>query len=66
MSRSVSSVVSPQSARHQLCKYVPGAKRIGLMFSEAALDWTLDPKYTEDIDDLKTADGQKEFSDGEP
>ncbi|KAI0063600.1 RdRP-domain-containing protein [Artomyces pyxidatus] len=38
------------------------AKRIGLLFSGAELDYVLDPKYVGDIDDLMT--GDENFSDG--
>ncbi|KAG6816130.1 hypothetical protein H0H87_008442 [Tephrocybe sp. NHM501043] len=38
------------------------AKRIGLLFSEAQLDWKLDPKYIADIPDIKM--GDEIFSDG--
>ncbi|KAG6889600.1 hypothetical protein C0995_016126 [Termitomyces sp. Mi166 len=38
------------------------AKRIGLLFSEAQLDWQLDPKYIADILDIKS--GDEIFSDG--
>lgn len=40
----------------------PGAKRIGLLFSEAQLDWRLDPRYIDDIPDIKS--GDEIFSDG--
>ena len=39
-----------------------GAKRIGLLFSKAEIDWTLDPKVTEDIEDI--IDNGENFSDG--
>lgn len=39
-----------------------GAKRIGLLFSKAELDWVLDPVWTKDIDDI-THNGEN-FSDG--
>ncbi|OCH91052.1 RdRP-domain-containing protein [Obba rivulosa] len=39
-----------------------GAKRIGLLFSQAELDWILDPRYTKDIDDI-VFNGEN-FSDG--
>ena len=39
-----------------------GAKRIGLLFSEAKLDWDLDPRLTKDIGDI-VVDGEV-FSDG--
>lgn len=39
-----------------------GAKRIGLLFSEAQLDWQLDPRYVADIADIKS--GDEIFSDG--
>ncbi|KAI0915379.1 hypothetical protein AcV5_003869 [Taiwanofungus camphoratus] len=38
------------------------AKRIGLLFSKAELDWNLDPKWTKDIDDI-IVNGEN-FSDG--
>ncbi|KAJ3981779.1 RdRP-domain-containing protein [Lentinula detonsa] len=38
------------------------AKRIGLLFSGAEVDFILDPKYVGDIDDLTT--GDENFSDG--
>ncbi|KAF5380175.1 hypothetical protein D9615_006214 [Tricholomella constricta] len=38
------------------------AKRIGLLFSEAQLDWQLDPRYIADISDIKS--GDEIFSDG--
>ncbi|KAI0333202.1 RdRP-domain-containing protein [Cubamyces sp. BRFM 1775] len=38
------------------------AKRIGLLFSKAEIDWTLDPKCTEDIEDI-IVNGEN-FSDG--
>ncbi|KAF7292109.1 hypothetical protein MIND_01237600 [Mycena indigotica] len=38
------------------------AKRIGLLFSEAQLDFDLDPKYVKDIEDIKL--GDELFSDG--
>ncbi|KAI0051209.1 RdRP-domain-containing protein [Auriscalpium vulgare] len=38
------------------------AKRIGLLFSGAEIDYTLDPRYVGDIDDLMT--GDENFSDG--
>ncbi|KAG5653862.1 hypothetical protein H0H81_009941 [Sphagnurus paluster] len=38
------------------------AKRIGLLFSEAQLDWQLDPQYIADIPDIKS--GDEIFSDG--
>ncbi|KAF8067485.1 RNA-directed RNA polymerase [Lyophyllum atratum] len=38
------------------------AKRIGLLFSEAQLDWQLDPGFTTDIPDIKS--GDEIFSDG--
>ncbi|GJE97878.1 RNA-directed RNA polymerase domain-containing protein [Phanerochaete sordida] len=38
------------------------AKRIGLLFSEAKIDWMLDPRFTKDIDDL-VVNGET-FSDG--
>lgn len=39
-----------------------GAKRIGLLFSAAELDVKLDPRCTEDIEDIENADTL--FSDG--
>lgn len=39
-----------------------GAKRIGLLFSEAQVDYDLDPRYTADIPDIKS--GDEIFSDG--
>lgn len=41
----------------------PGAKRIGLLFSEASSDWTLDPQIVADVPDLVSGDGEV-FSDG--
>ncbi|PCH35526.1 RNA-directed RNA polymerase [Wolfiporia cocos MD-104 SS10] len=38
------------------------AKRIGLLFSKAELDWDLDPKWTKDIEDI-VSNGET-FSDG--
>ncbi|KAG8830443.1 hypothetical protein FRC18_008083 [Serendipita sp. 400] len=38
------------------------AKRIGLLFSSATLDWTLEPTYTRDIPDIEVDDTL--FSDG--
>ncbi|KAJ7636650.1 RNA-directed RNA polymerase [Roridomyces roridus] len=38
------------------------AKRIGLLFSEAQLDYNLDPRLVKDIDDIKM--GDELFSDG--
>ncbi|KAI0268684.1 RdRP-domain-containing protein [Gloeopeniophorella convolvens] len=38
------------------------AKRIGLLFSGAEIDYNLDPRYVGDIDDLTT--GDENFSDG--
>ncbi|KAG6895231.1 hypothetical protein C0992_002473 [Termitomyces sp. T32_za158] len=38
------------------------AKRIGLLFSEAQLDWQLDPQHIGDIPDIKS--GDEVFSDG--
>ncbi|PVG01695.1 RdRP-domain-containing protein [Serendipita vermifera] len=38
------------------------AKRIGLLFSSATLDWVLDPKYVKDIPDIEIGDTL--FSDG--
>ena len=39
-----------------------GAKRIGLLFSGASLDFTLDPQKTLDIPDMMV--GEEVFSDG--
>lgn len=39
-----------------------GAKRIGLLFSGAEIDWDLDPKFTKDISDITL--GEELFSDG--
>jgi len=39
-----------------------GAKRIGLLFSGASLDYVLDPKQTLDIPDMTV--GEEVFSDG--
>ncbi|KAF9494277.1 RdRP-domain-containing protein [Pleurotus eryngii] len=39
-----------------------GAKRIGLLFSGAEIDWQLDPRYVLDIRDIKS--GDELFSDG--
>lgn len=39
-----------------------GAKRIGLLFSEAKADWNLDPSWTADIEDISS--GGEVFSDG--
>jgi len=39
-----------------------GAKRIGLLFSEAQIDWRLEPKYITDIADIRA--GDELFSDG--
>ena len=44
---------------HDVCS---GAKRIGLLFSKAEIDWSLDPSVTEDIDDI-IVNGEN-FSDG--
>lgn len=55
------SVSPPISALPSLSGF-PGAKRIGLLFSEAKLDWILDPSWTKDIDDIEV-DGEN-FSDG--
>ena len=41
---------------------VTGAKRIGLLFSEAEVYWDLDPAFTIDIPDIKI--GDEIFSDG--
>ncbi|KAI0666961.1 RNA dependent RNA polymerase-domain-containing protein [Trametes maxima] len=41
---------------------VPGAKRIGLLFSKAEIDWVLDPRNTQDIEDI-VVNGEN-FSDG--
>ncbi|QRV99155.1 RNA-dependent RNA polymerase [Ceratobasidium sp. AG-Ba] len=38
------------------------AKRIGLLFSGAEIDWDLDPKFTKDIPDITV--GEELFSDG--
>ncbi|KAJ6607939.1 RNA-directed RNA polymerase [Mycena sp. CBHHK59/15] len=38
------------------------AKRIGLLFSEAQIDYNLDPRYVKDIEDIKS--GDELFSDG--
>ncbi|KXN84461.1 putative RNA-dependent RNA polymerase 1 [Leucoagaricus sp. SymC.cos] len=38
------------------------AKRIGLLFSEAQIDWNLDPKWITDIPDIRS--GDELFSDG--
>ncbi|KAF5351219.1 hypothetical protein D9756_008167 [Leucocoprinus leucothites] len=38
------------------------AKRIGLLFSEAQIDWRLEPKYITDIPDIRS--GDEMFSDG--
>lgn len=38
------------------------AKRIGLLFSGASIDYNLDPRFTEDIDDITI--GDELFSDG--
>ncbi len=46
----------------QLFIVTAGAKRIGLLFSEAKLDWNLDPQSTKDIDDIMT--NGENFSDG--
>lgn len=40
-----------------------GAKRIGLLFSGAEIDYQLDPTHTQDIGDIKM--GEELFSDGE-
>lgn len=39
-----------------------GAKRIGLLFSGAEIDWDLDPALTKDIPDITI--GEELFSDG--
>ena len=39
-----------------------GSKRIGLLFSEAKMDWILDPQHTKDVDDI-VVNGEN-FSDG--
>jgi regulator of nonsense transcripts 1 len=39
-----------------------GAKRIGLLFSEAEVYWDLNPELTADIPDIKV--GDEVFSDG--
>lgn len=41
---------------------VSGAKRIGLLFSEAQVDLDLDPRWVQDIPDIKA--GDELFSDG--
>ncbi|KAJ7639975.1 hypothetical protein DFH06DRAFT_629030 [Mycena polygramma] len=38
------------------------AKRIGLLFSEAQLDYNLDPRLVKDIEDIRS--GDELFSDG--
>jgi len=40
----------------------PGAKRIGLLFSSAEVDFQLDSKYIADIPDIEI--GDEVFSDG--
>lgn len=45
-----------------MSKLFTGSKRIGLLFSEAKMDWILDPQWTKDIDDL-IFNGET-FSDG--
>ncbi|KAH7091839.1 RNA dependent RNA polymerase-domain-containing protein [Auriculariales sp. MPI-PUGE-AT-0066] len=40
----------------------PGAKRIGLLFSSASIDYSLPPTRTQDIDDITI--GEENFSDG--
>ena len=40
-----------------------GAKRIGLLFSGAEIDWDLNPALTKDIPDITI--GEELFSDGE-
>jgi len=40
-----------------------GAKRIGLLFSEAQVDYHLHPNYALDIPDIESGDGEV-FSDG--
>ena len=49
----------PTSVLTYLCI---GAKRIGLLFSGASLDFTLDPQKTLDISDMTV--GEDVFSDG--
>lgn len=39
-----------------------GAKRIGLLFSQADLDFVLDPRFISDIDDITS--GEEVLSDG--
>ena len=51
--------MNPASALTYLCT---GAKRIGLLFSGASLDFTLDPQKTLDIPDMTV--GEEVFSDG--
>jgi hypothetical protein len=41
---------------------ITGSKRIGLLFSEAKLDWILDPRVTKDGDDIEF--NGENFSDG--
>lgn len=50
-------VVSPSLRSRTL-----GAKRIGLLFSGASVDFILDPRYVGNIDDLMS--GDENFSDG--
>lgn len=50
------------SLKEVLTDKIIGAKRIGLLFSEAHIDWRLDPKYITDIPDLRS--GDELFSDG--
>ena len=42
--------------------FFEGAKRIGLLFSSAEVDFELDPKWIADIDDITS--GDENFSDG--
>ena len=46
----------------RIFKAVLGAKRIGLLFSSAQIDYNLDPRWIEDIPDIKL--GDEVFSDG--
>ena len=48
--------------RHLPLTDLPGAKRIGLLFSSAEIDFSLDPQYISDIPDLTA--GDENFSDG--
>ncbi|EMD32884.1 hypothetical protein CERSUDRAFT_142953, partial [Gelatoporia subvermispora B] len=47
---------------HRIMTAAKRAKRIGLLFSQAELDWVLDPRHTKDIDDI-VVNGEN-FSDG--